>query len=177
MQSLLSFVKAGTVAAALAVLPIASQAVTIDPATNIAVGGTYDIEDGPYFLKATFDETDPGGTVDFFFTSDVDMNAVLTASLFQSVFGQFEGGATFSWSGGASQFVPESTSPFGFTLSTFIAAGATETLTITFGDPINGDFAEALFTVTAAPIPLPAGGLLLISGLAGAAAIARRRKS
>ena len=109
MQSLLSFVKAGAVAAAVSLLPMASQAVTIDPATNIAVGGTYDLADGPYFLKATFDEADAGGTVEFHFTSTVDINAVLTAAVFQSVFGQFQGGATFSWSGGPSQFVAEST--------------------------------------------------------------------
>lgn len=176
MQSLLSFVKAGAVAAAVSLLPMASQAVTIDPATNIAVGGTYDLADGPYFLKATFDEADAGGTVEFHFTSTVDINAVLTAAVFQSVFGQFQGGATFSWSGGPSQFVAESTSPFGFSLQKYITAGTTETLTITYGDPINGNFAEALFTVDTAPVPLPAGGLLLLSG-AGAFMIARRRKA
>lgn len=181
MKSLLSFVKAGAVAAALALLPVASQAVTIDPATNIAVGGTYDMADGPFFLGAQFDETDSGGTVFFNFTSTVDIKAIATLAAFQSVFGKFDGGITVSWSGGPSNFVPESESAFGFSLEKFIAAGTTETLTITYGDPVSGsvsgDFAEALLFVDAAPIPLPAGGLLLISGLAGAAAIARRRKA
>ena len=165
-------------------LPLAAGASTVNPASNIANGGSYDMLSGPYLYGETFRNADVAGFRDFTFmnTNTSAMNIILTTATVNALAEMFKGGISFTWlTSGLNLAVAQSTVVFAGTLDNWIGAGSSDTLRIAYGDPtdrVAGRKGHATFNVNleASPVPLPAGGLLLAGALAGIAAL-RRRKS
>lgn len=175
---------------AAAFLPMAASASTLDAANTMLNGGTYDMV-GAYFYGETFTPPDVAGSRSFTFVNNnaFSANALLTSASVNALAAKFTGGLTMKWlvSGLIISFAEADIST-GSSLSNLIAAGGSDTLRITFGDPIqrSGDekagkpakYKTATWNVSLfadpAPVPLPAGGLLLLAGLGGLAALRRR---
>lgn len=177
---MLDFMRAAGVATALLMTPVAASAVTLDPANTMADGGTYDILAGPYFFDATFVADDVAGMFEFQFTNTsattqtvgVTWGTVLQGTL------EFLGGVAASWLNGQSATVAQGVTGT-FQISTVLAAGQTDTLRVVYGDPKaifeNGKGNIDMAVAAVAPVPLPAGGLLLLGALGGMAALRRRK--
>lgn len=162
-------------AAAIALAPIASSAFTLSGANNVANGGSYDIQSGPYFWGATMTSGDGAGSVSFTFNNPG--TAGTTAGVTQGTVLQFTGsfnGLTASWANGQSQSIAGNVSQAFINISTLLASGASDVLTISWG-AVTG--AKADIDLAIAPVPLPAGFLLLGTALVGAGALSRRRKA
>ena len=165
-------------------LPLAAGASTLNPASNISNGGSYDMLSGPFFYGETFKNADAAGFRDFTFTNSniAAMNLILTTATVNALAEKFSGGISFTWlTSGLNLIVSQSATVFAGTLNNMIGAGSSDTLRIAYGDPMDrvaGHKGHATFNVNldASPVPLPAGGLLLAGALAGIAAL-RRRKS
>ena len=178
---MLSVLRAAGLATALVLAPLTASAVTLDPSNSLSDGGTYDIFNGPYFFGATFDKNDSAGSYSFTFsnnsTSSLAM-AVSIGTILQSTL-QFLGGVTVFWQSGESAFIPDNRPTDAFNLSTLIAAGASDVLTLQFGDPSGARNGSANIDLTVdgtpAPVPVPASGLLLIGALGGMALLRRRK--
>jgi hypothetical protein len=175
-------------AAALSVamaLPFGAGAATLNPANTIDDGGSYDMV-GAYFFAEAFTRSDVGGTREFTFMNlnSNSQNMLLSTATVNTLSAFFKGGITFEWlQSGLSLFSGPQTTNFSDSLNNIIAANGSDTLRITFGDPKRRDNSSvsdtAHFSVqfdgSPAAVPLPAGGLLLISAIAGIAALRRRR--
>lgn len=168
---------------------ILAAALTTASAANAAVinpGETVDLfPEGNYsYNLGPVDSDNPdtvdsvsAGTLDFAFTNNLDTPAALTVLVstikqLVGVYG-FLGGVSVAF-GGSAVDVPEGAFE-AFSLDTTIEAGATETLTFTHGASF-GKGADIDFTVTAAPVPVPAAGLLLVGGLGALVAVRRRKR-
>ena len=167
------------------IMPLAAGAATVDPSSNIANGGAYDMVAGPYSYGETFVSSDVAGVRNFTFNNlnAVSQNIMLTTATVNALRNMFTGGITFQWlTSGASLFVAQATTSFSGTLDNLIAAGGSDTLRITFGDPerrLPLREGRATFDVqldaVPVPIPVPAAGLLLLGALGGLAALRRRK--
>lgn len=163
-------------AVSIAMLPAAASAVTLDATNNITNTGSFDIFGGPYFFGASFSGTDTSGmfSFDFFNSSATDKTVGVTVGTVLQSTAKFIGGVTAEWLNGNSIFIPEGKTQV-FEITTLLAAGSSDTLKITFGDPSGGGRADIDLTVAA--VPLPAGGLLLLGALGGLAALRRRKQA
>ena len=151
---------------------------------------------GAFYFGESFTTPDSAGTRSFTFVNNnaFSANIMVTFASVSALAEKFIGGVTFKWLGSNVSFsVAEATasisSPAG-QLDNTISANGSDTLLVTFGDPIQrtgGPTAgkpprskTASWNITlssdVAPVPLPAGGLLLVGALGGLAAL-RRRKS
>ena len=168
-------------------IPFGVGASTVNPSSDIADGGSYDML-GTHFYAEAFTRADGGGTREFTFNNldGTAQNLLLSTATINALSTMFLGGVTFEWlESGLSLFVGQSQKHFSGSLDTMIAANSFDTLRITFGDPRrrigSADGGTAHFSVEfdAVPstVPLPAGGLLLIGALGGLAALRRRRQS
>lgn len=161
-----------------------SEAASVNPLSNIGHGGTYDMLGGGFFYGEAFIATDGAGFRDFTFENNhaTAQNLMLTTATVNALAGMFTGGIKFQWlTSGLFMNVTQATMISAFSLDNLIAANSDDTLRITFGDPANRGAATGNpgFTVNLVafpvPIPLPAGGLLLIGALGGLAALRRRK--
>ena len=169
-----------------ALLPMAAVASTINPSSNIATGGSYDMLGGAYFYAEAFNSSDVAGSREFTFTNGntVSENLLLTTATVNTLSEMFTGGVTFKWlTSGLTLFVNQAATHFSGSLDNMIAADSSDTLRISYGDPRKRTRREGIanFSVEfdaseVSPVPLPAGGLLLLGALGGLTAL-RRRKS
>jgi hypothetical protein len=169
-----------TVAMMAATLSFASAAgaAAMNPAETVELfpEGSYSYNPGPIESgnPETLDSV-PAGTLEFGFTNNLDTPAALVTTIKQLVglYG-FLGGVDVSF-GGTTVSVPKGAFQ-AFSLDATIDTGATEMLTFAHGASF-GKGADLDVTVSAAPIPVPAAGLLLVGGLGALAAVRRRRRS
>lgn len=166
-------------AATVAAVPVTASAVTINPG-SISPGSSTDVSATPVFFSATFVDSDVADVYDFEFTNDSLGVAAITLSegtVLQNSL-DFLGGVTVEWLGaGTSAFIPEGATD-GYSLSSIIAAGGSDTLRLTFGDPSavrSGGMGDIDFDIVVTAIPLPASVLMLVGALGGLAFIGRRR--
>ena len=162
-------------------LPMGAVASTLSPANTIVNGGSYDMV-GAYFFGETFATADVAGTRSFTFSNfdAISQNLELTVATVSALSEKFTGGVTFTWLGsGLSLAVGEAITNFSGSLDNLIAAGASDTLVVAFGDPAirarRGGLANFTVSLDASPVPLPAGGLLLLGALGGLTALRRRK--
>ena len=170
-------------AAALALLavPYTASAVVFSDMNNITPGATVDVSGGPYFFDSNFTGADVAGTFEFTFTNNNLGVAAVTISegtVLQNTL-DFLGGVTAVWlNGGASAIIPEGAT-MGWSLKSVIAAGGSDTLRISFGDPtavVARGRGDIDFDILVQPIPLPASALMLLGALSGLGVISRRRR-
>jgi hypothetical protein len=168
-------------ALAVAAVPYTASAVAFSDMNNIAPGATVDVAGGPYFFDSNFTDTDAAGIFDFTFTNNSLGVAAVTMSegtVLQNTL-DFLGGVTAVWlNGGASAIIAEGAT-MGWSLTSLIQAGSSDTLRISFGDPranvVRGR-GDIDFDILVQPIPLPASALMLLGALGGLGVISRRRR-
>lgn len=163
---------AAAFAASLA-LPISASAITVDEASNLTRGGTYDLADGPFFWGATFLDDDSNGSA--WFNFDNSGSATLDAWASGTIL-QVTGAFDFlwaSWRDGERVDVASGDTAF-ITLSSRLAGGESDRLLLKWG-AVQGDFANIDMNVDVSAVPIPAGFGLLIAALAGMGVMGRRK--
>ena len=180
-----AFLKQTTLAAVVAtLLPMAASATTLNPGDTVDMVGSYD-------FSQTFGGSDVAGVYTFTFWNynAVNSNIAITDATIQAknlAFGNFLTGfpgVSFKWATDTVAFLSNVGTASIAGASHTILANSSEVLTITFGDPTvrQGRTASSKGTLTLsisadpAPVPLPAGGLLLLGALGGIAALRRRK--
>ena len=168
-------------ALALAAVPYTASAVSFSSMNNIAPGATVDLAAGPFFFDSNFTDADVAGIFDFTFTNNSLEVAAVTVSegtVLQNSL-NFLGGVTAVWlNGGASAIIPEGAT-MGWSLTSVIAAGGSDTLRLSFGDPkatVARGRGDIDFDILVQPVPLPASALMLLGALSGLGVLARRRR-
>lgn len=168
------------VAAALAVAPVAANAVTLLDESDSG-GPVLDLLADSYSFEEDFMVDEAGNTLTFSFENTSASTASVTffGWSVQQNLAAFTDGVQLSF-GPYSDSVAEGES-FGDNTNFLIGAGDTATLTITYGSVFDlgngedGNFANIDFTVRAAVVPIPAAGLLLLTALGGVAVLRRRK--
>ncbi len=150
---------------------------TVDPASTLKHGKSYDIGNGPFHWGATFEDGDGAGSVWFRFENsnpgavDALGNAEGTVLQFSGAFDYLDAawrsGEGINLASGATAVI---------SLSTRLLAGGEDWLTLSWGE-VSGHRANIDLGIDVAPVPVPAGFGLLAAALAGAGLIGRRKMS
>ena len=171
-----------------------ANAVTLNPANSIedpvlsndiADGAAYDLQKGPYFWGAAFKTRDEAGKAVFGFentTAGSQDVAVSLGTVLQGFGGKFSDGVTARWVGGESVHIAQGVLGI-FEISKLLDAGEVGILKIVFGDPTSRrrsspgiQLQVSSSAIDVSEVPVPPALALLMSGLAGMAVLARRRK-
>lgn len=178
--------------AVMTLMPLASNAATVTSSGvtgDVIAGdvGQIDVLSGASF-NVDFDDSDTAGSLLFDLNNDTGSTVAVTfvvTTINQCITAcGFTGGAfvdldfdgTFDGAPEVEVSQNESLSTqFKFLINPF----DTQFFDFVYGDPFGTDNLKPGFdfTVEATPIPLPAGGLLLLTALGGVAALRRRRKA
>lgn len=164
-------------AAAIAGMPVAASAVTISSDSQIDISGTVNLDNSDFSAGGNVDLNDPG----FVIFSTGDFGGVPIGSLVSLTDVDFSAPGAI-WSVGGFTYTATSYSDItngtevGF-MSYGVITGngfdATAGMLNLSGNPLNG-FSTVSFSSTTAPVPVPAGFLLMGTALAGLG-LARRK--
>ena len=171
-----------------------ANAVTLNPANSIedpvlsndvADAAAYDLQQGPYFWGAAFKTRDDAGRAVFGFENTTGGSqdvAVSLGTVLQGFGGKFTNGVTARWVGGESVHIAQGVLGI-FEISKLLDAGEVGILKIIFGDPTSRrrsapgiQLQVSSSAIDVSEVPVPPALALLMSGLAGMAVLARRRK-
>ena len=144
-------------------------------------GSTFDILADAYQFQGVFPNGTPGNTLAFTFENTSMTDAIVTissATINQNTFAYFTGGASVDWTTAGNVTSAAQAASSGGNLSFILGAGASDTLNLTFGIVVasNGLEPDLDFLVTTAPVPVPAGILLMGTALAGFGVMRRKAK-
>lgn len=185
---MLKAVRSAVLAAAVVISPLAGSAATMEPGQTV----TIPVEDGNWDWTMSPTRGVTGTTYSFTFKNAFSGPRTLMLSMSMNELNVRFG--TLNTGGGVFRLVSGSTSTVllnsrsdrkannsdSADAETVLAAGESKTLTFTFGTT-TGTSATAKgyvnFTAQVAPVPVPAAGGLLVSGLMGLVALRRRRKA
>ncbi len=167
------------VGAALALSPMKADAATITG--QIDIGGTVNLNNSAFSASGSADLNDPG--VVLFALGDFD-TFVTFGDLVALTDIDFTSPGDI-WSVGGFTFTATAFSGFvdaaqkAFTAAGIISGNGFDDTngTLTFTAQENDPAVTVSFSTTTVPVPLPAGGLLLLTALGGVAALRRRRKA
>jgi hypothetical protein len=173
----MEMLRAGAIALALAVAPVAASSATM--VTD--GGGPYDLLADMYKFEGDFVAGTAGDTLTFSFVNSSNTTAAVTffGITLNQLSAAFTDGVQLTFGPIIDSF---GTTSVGEQYSFLVDPNQVVNLAITFGnvfDTIPDGFtgqANIDFQVTAAAVPLPAAGFLLLGALGGLAAL-RRRKS
>ncbi len=169
----LKALKVAAVAGAMALLPMAAQAVTVVQAND-----SVDIKSDDAFIGSVEAHGGAGPFEVEFFTTQDPLDGTADASILVAVAGTFTD-LTISWvdSQGASVGTVLASSlvtPIVTSLSTtFTVPSLEQNLVFSWSDSLDG----AVFDFSVSAIPLPATGLMLLAGLGGLGLVRRKRKA
>lgn len=173
------FLTTAAAAALLATLPMTASAFVASGSLSDGLGGinsgaTFTLSTGAFDLSLTdFVDGDIGGTFTFDFLNDTGSAVQVTlaeGTVAQTSGDSFTGGVSLSFQNGGSDSVAQGETAVLGPLFVSIAANATETLSLTFGDVVLGAPGNSVgldIDFSVAPVPLPAPLALLLAGVAG----------
>lgn len=148
---------------------------------NVTPGGTYDALSGPFDFNAQFVNADVAGVYDFTFTNLTSSVKTLVVSFFTinqaPQVSIFRGGVLTEWLVGGASHSTAQAQLDSFSLSTKIAAGGSDTLRVTFGNPVGRGTVGPDIDFVVAAVPVPAAGMMLAGALAGLGFLRRRKKA
>lgn len=151
--------------------PVAGQAATLNPGNNIVNGGTYDIANGPFQFGLITSAIEGAKSYSFTFSAASQTTVGAAAVTAIQLGGSFKN-LVVSWANGQSVNVPTGSGVFAQIISTVIAGGGSDVLSISWTSAKN-----ASLQVAVQAVPVPAAGFLLLGGLGALGLVARRRKA
>ncbi len=166
-------------AAALSVSATIGHAAFLDASDD---GMSFDLLADSYQFQDVFDDTFTSPlTFTFFNSSDTDAIVTISSATINQLGSAafFVGGASVAWDANGVVAEAEQGGQAGGFIEFVLAAGTDDTLVLDFGTPVSnvdGLLPDIDFLVSATPVPVPAGILLMGTALAGFGVMRRKAK-